>query len=176
MKQCKFLSWMMAIAIAILTFTACSDDEEETMTVHFQLLNEAGAECYKYQEDDNIIFRLRIDNNTDNATILPSVFEIIGTDIFSIYSAKGEYIGTPWDELFGNSSGKFVIESNSSAVILCPWLDAPSLGVEGHENYYSGCFSKTEKKLALPKGEYYSKFDISLKTKTKSCYRTFVIE
>lgn len=35
MKQCKFLSWMMAIAIAILTFTACSDDDESDMVSFF---------------------------------------------------------------------------------------------------------------------------------------------
>lgn len=173
----KYFKTIFELFVVVLTLTACysEDEDRDSMKVSFLLMNEEGEECYDFKEGKNIIFRLQIDNNTDNVVILPSIFDIIGTNIFHIYSINGEDLGTPWDELFGNSSGKFMIDSNGSAVVLCPWFDVPSLSIDGHDNFYSGCFCKTKKKASLPKGEYYSKFDIKLREKTITCYRTFII-
>ena len=58
----------------------------------------------------------------------------------------------------------------------CPWFDIPALYYQGHEHFYSAySFYKTDEKSPLPKGDYYSKFDIKLNDKTITCHRNFKI-
>lgn len=149
----------------------CSDE-----MVEFQLQNEYGIECYDFKEGDNIIFRLEIKNETDEDAIMPSFTEIVGFNIFSIYSLNGGKIGTPWDEIFTNSRGHDLIRAHSSAIFVCPWFDMYALTFNGHEHFYSNFFYKRNEKTPLPKGEYYSKFNIKLNDKIVICNRNFKIQ
>ena len=104
----KKLLLMMSVLLAIGLFNACnkSDDvtdinnhsekeEAGTITknsgdmVKFQLQNEDGMECYDFKEGDNIIFRLEIKNDTDEDAILPPFSEVLGLDVFCVYSQEG---------------------------------------------------------------------------------------
>ena len=143
--------------------------------VDFQLQNEDGIECYDFNEGDNIIFRLEIKNDTDEDTMMPRFYEIIGFDAFRVFSINGEDKGTPWDEIFTDSRMYDFIAAHSSVVIQCPWFDIPELYWNGHERYYSNMYYKKDEKLPLPKGEYYSRFDIKLNDKTIVCNRNFII-
>ena len=145
--------------------------------VDFQLQNEDGIECYDFKEGENIIFRLEIKNDTDEDAYLPPFTDIIGHDVFCVYSQNGEEIGTPWDEIWSYMVGGDFIGAHSSVVFVCPWFDIPALYFLGHEHFYSAySFYKTDEKSPLPKGEYYSNFDIKLNGKTIICNRTFKIQ
>ena len=192
---------MMSMLLSLVMFSACSSDDEmgdvsegqsptgnsETDNdnsnngtsddlVIFQLQDEYGIECYNFNEGDNIIFRLEIKNDADEDAIVRPFSEIIGFDAFRVYSIDGENKGTPWDQIFGNYRGRDIIPAHGSVIFLCPWFDIPALYCNGHEHYYSNMYYKKEQKLPLPKGEYYSKFDIKLNDKTINCYRSFKIK
>ncbi len=192
---------VISILLSFSMFCACSSDDEmgdvtkEPLTsesndekngeipqgtnderVDFQLQDKDGKECYSFKEGDNIIFRIEIKNDTGEDAIMPRFYEIIGFNAFRVYSINGEDKGTPWDEIFTNFLRFDFIGAHSSAVILCPWFDIPTLADEGHEHFYSGFFYKKEEKSPLPKGEYYSRFDAKLDDKTITCNRNFIIE
>ena len=153
----------------------CNGDEDSLVEVNFQIQNEDGIECYDFTEGDNIVFKLEFKNNTGETIIVRPFKEIIGFDAFHIYSVNGDDMGTPWDQMYGTLRGADIIEARSSVAIVCPWFDVPALALNGHEHFYSDCFYKTEEKSPLPKGEYYSKFDIELENKTITCKRAFKI-
>ena len=181
----KILVLMMNMLLAIGLFSACNKSDEVTdvkidessgYMVKFQLQNEDGIECYEFKEGNNIIFRLEIKNDTDEDAILPPFSEVLGLDVFSVYSQKGVKIGTPWDVIMTSFRESDVIRAHSSAVFVCPWFDIPALYFNGKEHYYSEFFYKKDDKSPLPKGEYYSKFDIRLNNKTITCNRKFEIK
>lgn len=144
--------------------------------VDFQLQNEDGIECYEFNEGDNIIFKLEIKNESDEDAYVRPFTEIIGFDAFRVYSQYGAIIGTPWDEILSNSRGRDFIPAHGSAIFVCPWFDIPALYCNGHEHYYSNMYYKKDEKLPLPKGEYYSRFDVKLNDKTIICNRNFMIK
>lgn len=43
-------------------------------------------ECCNFKEGDNIIFSLEIKNDTNEDAILPSFLEVLGLDVFNVYS------------------------------------------------------------------------------------------
>jgi hypothetical protein len=148
----------------------CSDE-----MVEFQLQNEYGIECYDFKEGDNIIFRLEFRNDSDEDAQVARFSEIIGWDGFRVYSIEGKDMGTPWDQIVTNSRMYDFIGAHSSEVILCPWFDIPALYCNGHEQYYSNMYYKTDEKMPLPKGQYYSRFEIKFEDKVITCNRNFII-
>jgi hypothetical protein len=172
MRKILFLTCFLAGMLV-----ACSNDDsgDNHVVADFQLQNEKGVECYDFQEGDNIIFKLEIRNDGDEEIILPPISEVIGFDIFRVYTKNGEDMGTPWDERFSSYVGHSMIRAYSSVVVTCPWFDISGLTFEGPDHLYSGCFIKKVEKMPLPIGEYYSKFDIKLNHKIVTCYRTFKI-
>lgn len=191
----KKLVLMMSMLLAFGLFSACSKSDDVTeinnhsekegagtiekssdLMVDFQLQNEDGTECYDFKEGDNIIFRLEIKNDTDEDVILPPFSEVLGLDVFTVYSLGGEEFGTPWDVIMTSFREYEIIEAHSSVVFICPWFDIPALYFNGTEHYYSEYFYKKDERLSLPKGEYYSKFDIKLNEKTITCHRDFIIK
>lgn len=107
---------------------------------------------------------------------MPPLSEVIGLDVFSVYSLEGGKIGTPWDVIITSFRGCEIIGAHSSAVFVCPRYDVPALFFNGHEHYYSEYFYKKEDKSSLTKGDYYSEFDIMLNEKTITCKREFNIK
>ena len=191
----KILVLMMSVLLALGLLSACSKSDDVTdinnhsekdgtgtiekssdLMVDFRLQNEDGMECYDFKEGDNIIFRLEIKNDTDEDAILPPFSEVLGLDVFSVYSREGEKIGTPWDVIMTSFRECEIIGAHSSAVFVCPWFDIPALYFNGTDHYYSEYFYKKDDKSPLPKGEYFSEFEIRLNEKTITCSRKFEIE
>ena len=127
---------MMSVLLALGLLSACSKSDDVTdinnhsekdgtgtiekssdLMVDFRLQNEDGMECYDFKEGDNIIFRLEIKNDTDENAILPPFSEVLGLDVFSVYSQEGEEIGTPWD----------VIMTSFRECEIMPYLSVPGL-------------------------------------------------
>ena len=191
----KQIGLLMSVLLALGLFSACgnSDDIPDTndhsekegtgtieessgQMVDFQLQNEDGTECYDFKEGDNIIFRLEIKNDTDEDVILPPFSEVLGLDVFTVFSLEGVKIGTPWDVIMTSFRECEIIGAHNSAVFVCPWFDIPALYYNGTEHYYSEYFYKKDDKSPLPKGEYYSEFGIRLNEKTITCSRKFEIK
>ena len=191
----KKLVLMMSVLLALGLLSACSKSDDVTdinnhsekdgtgtiekssdLMVDFRLQNEDGMECYDFKEGDNIIFRLEIKNDTDEDAILPPFSEVLGLDVFSVYSREGEKIGTPWDVIMTSFRECEIIGAHNSAVFVCPWFDIPALYYNGTEHYYSEYFYKKDDKSPLPKGEYFSEFVIRLNEKTITCNRKFEIK
>lgn len=190
----KKLLLMMSVLLAIGLFNACNKSDDVTdinnhsekeeagaitknsgYMVKFQLQNKDGMECYNFKEGDNIIFRLEIKNDTDEDAILPPFSEVLGLDVFCVYSQEGIKIGTPWDVIMTSFRECEIIGPHSSVVFVCPWFDIPALYFERTEHYYSEYFYKKDEKSPLPKGEYFSEFDIKLNEKTITCNQKFDI-
>ena len=172
----KKLVLMMSVLLALGLLSACSKSDDVTdinnhsekdgtgtiekssdLMVDFRLQNEDGMECYDFKEGDNIIFRLEIKNDTDEDAILPPFSEVLGLDVFTVFSQEGVRIGTPWD------------------VIMTNFRECEALYYNGTHHYYSEYFYKKDDKSPLPQGEYFSEFDIKLNEKTITCYRKFDI-
>lgn len=190
----KILVLIMNMLLAIGLFSACNKSDEVTdinnhsekegadtiekgsdLMVGFQLQNEDGMECYDFKEGDNTIFWLEIKNDTDEDAILPPFSEVLGFDVFTVYSQEGVKIGTPWDVIMTSFRECEIIGAHNSVVFVCPWFDIPALYYNGTHHYYSGYFYKKDDKSPLPQGEYFSEFDIKLNGKTITCYRKFDI-
>ena len=107
--------------------------------------------------------------------ILPPFLEVLGLDIFSVFSQEGDKIGTPWDLIMTSFRKCEIIRAHNSTVFVCPWFDIPALYYNGTQHYYSEYFLKKDDKSSLPHGEYFSEFDIKLNEKTITCYRKFDI-
>lgn len=191
----KKLVLMMSVLLALGLLSACSKSDDVTdinnhsekdgtgtiekssdLMVDFRLQNEDGMECYDFKEGDNIIFRLEIKNDTDEDAILPPFSEVLGLDVFTVFSQEGVRIGTPWDVIMTSFRECEVIRAQSSVVFVCPWFDIPTLYYNGTDHYYSEYFYKKDDKSPLPKGEYFSEFEIRLNEKTITCSRKFEIE
>ena len=190
----KILVLMMNMLLAIGLFSACNKSDEVTdinnhsekegadtiekgsdLMVGFQLQNEDGMECYDFKEGDNTIFWLEIKNDTDEDVILSPFSEVLGFDVFTVYSQEGVKIGTPWDVIMTSFRECEIIGAHNSVVFVCPWFDIPALYYNGTHHYYSEYFYKKDDKSPLPQGEYFSEFDIKLNEKTITCYRKFDI-
>ena len=190
----KILVLMMNMLLAIGLFSACNKSDEVTdinnhsekegadtiekgsdLMVGFQLQNEDGMECYDFKEGDNTIFWLEIKNDTDEDVILSPFSEVLGFDVFTVYSQEGVKIGTPWDVIMTSFRECEIIGAHNSVVFVCPWFDIPALYYNGTHHYYSEYFYKKDDKSPLPQGEYFSEFDIKLNGKTITCYRQFDI-
>ena len=190
----KKLVLMMSVLLALGLLSACSKSDDVTdinnhsekdgtgtiekssdLMVDFRLQNEDGMECYDFKEGDNIIFRLEIKNDTDEDAILPPFSEVLGLDVFTVFSQEGVRIGTPWDVIMTSFRECEIIGAHNSAVFVCPWFDIPALYFNGTDHYYSEYFYKKDDKSPLPKGEYFSEFEIRLNEKTITCNRKFNI-
>jgi hypothetical protein len=172
MRKILFLTCFLAGMLV-----ACDSDDDSGdnhVVADFQLQNEKGVECYDFQEGDNIIFKLEIRNDGDEEIILPPISEVIGFDIFRVYTKNGEGMGTPWDERFSSYVGHSMIRAHSSYIVVCPWFDVPALSSRT-EGFYSDLFLKKTEKTPLPKGDYHSIFDIKLNQKKVTCSQSFKI-
>ena len=181
-KTILLLPLMAAIG---LVFTACSSDDEKTtpvpdeptveldadtikvydnIGVKFQLLNSRNQAVTSFKQGENIIFKLVITNDRKNAVNYPTLMNIIGKDLFRIYSSAGEDLGVPWDYAHGSGVGNTILEPGDSLYFPCPAF-GPAIDIEkwkGDNSDKSLDFAKESSREYLPSGTYYTKFSINL--------------
>ena len=141
-KNAFIVSVVLLVAIH---FAGCSDSNDNNnpindetgelefthdtkdVSVIFQLQNENGEEAYTFNVGENIVFRLEIKNSGSETVVLPSQHELIGNNIFRVFSAAdNKDMGTPWNQESGIYSTLLphtLLSPNSSRVYLCPWLN-----------------------------------------------------
>ena len=181
----NFLLWMGAVLMMTVGMSSCNSDDEEgndnsPISVDFLIQDEHNVEKYIFKEGEDIIFRLEITNNGTEEAILPSPVDIINIDVFHVYTSNGEDMGKPYDLVVPgpNADIHLRIEANETKMYLCPWVNDPE-----SELYNSGfAFPKPymrymiDKLRPLPKGEYYSKFDIKLdNNRVITCQKSFSV-
>lgn len=176
-KNAFIVSVVLLVAIH---FAGCSDSNDNNnpindetgelefthdtkdVSVIFQLQNENGEETNIFKEGENIVFRLEIKNSGSETVVLPSQHELIGNNIFRVFShADHKDMGTPWDPESGIYSTLLphtLLSPNSSKVYLCPWLNKSETSLPlGSYPYFKPNGTKP-----LPAGNYYSEFEIKL--------------
>ena len=154
---------------------------EDSVKIQLQLLNSDSVAMDTFKEGEDIIFKLTI-SNTSSDWVQTAPMEKFSGDIFSVYSSDGVYIGKPWDQrlmtyfypLLTPKTEREQVCSwlevpDEDMVNLCLWLENP---VEDTSNLNTDkymsmginrvIFLKKERRQPLPKGSYYTQFDVSI--------------
>ncbi len=171
---------LILLIIGIIAYS-CSNDENENnesveldtdlpqdydgITVVFQLLNPDGVAVKSFREGENIIFKLSLTNRTSEEAIMPNMMNIFGKNTFRVYSKEGRNMGLPWDYLSMSDAmmGAIRLPQGASRTFICSWLNDPEIEKEG--------FGKDTIRYPLPRGEYYTQYDLSISDNKKVTYK-----
>jgi len=150
----------------------------EGLTVTFQMLNAESLPVTTFEEGENITFRLVVTNSRKENVTLPNTHVMLGENVFHIYTSQGEDIGLPWDSRVCFGLANLVTLPGQSYQFLCPAfgeLEDPDKF--NSASYYPGAdpwgswcvFFKTEYvRKPLPRGNYYTEFEINLNDEDSS--------
>ena len=135
------------------------------ITINFQLQNPNGLSVKSFREGENIIFTLSLTNRTSEEAIMPNVMKILGENTFRVYSKDGRDLGLPWDYLSMSDAmmGAIRLPQGASRTFICSWLNDPEIEKEG--------FGKDTVRYPLPRGEYYTQYDLSISDNKKVTYK-----
>lgn len=189
MRKRKLVMMILSLLVAGtgLVFTACSSDDSkqnvppepsvkldpdtiqvfEGLTVKFQMLNADSLPVTTFKEGENITFKLVVTNDRDTKVALPNTVVILGNDAFHIYTSQGADIGLPWDARYTYGLANQSYEPGQSRTVLCDafgeMVDVSAINPPTSVTDTWCIFFKTEyARKALPKGSYYTQFEINL--------------
>lgn len=176
------------IAAIGLLVTACGSDDEKTtpdpdetkvkldtdtikvydnIGVIFQLLNSKNQAVTSFKEGEDISISLKIANYRSEDVFLKHDEDLVGPNVFELFTHEGLSLGVPWDEIGSPTLGT-QINPNSYTVISCA-----AFGKRNDDGSYrydpnksSIVFLRTKDREALPKGRYLCKFMIDLNEST----------
>ena len=141
---------------------SCSNSDETTdgldnePKMEFYLTNAQGEKQTTFNANEEIIFNLKVINNTAETYEIPYQEKFLVpqyeatniVDVFSIYTSDGNFVGYPWDSMAVTMSKE--IEPGQSINIEVPWF-------ENKQWFYADMlFQKKEKRESLPAGSYYT--------------------
>ena len=177
----NLLFGFLVLVSAALCLAGCSDnddgicDDGYAVSVNFLLQDESGTEKCTFKGGENIIFRLDIINHDTVDVVLPSLVEIFNhDDIFHVYGSNGKDYGNPWDGLWLTEINHVIIGANATKSYLCPWINNPESEIPWNPQFLD---YRINTPRSLPKGNYYSKFNIILdNNRVVTCQKTFKIE
>ena len=166
----KNIKRLVLIAIMVVEISSCASDgfgTSDDIQVKYCLRNEQGEETTVFNYGENIIFELTLYNNGKYTVCLPdevTLFSIYST--FQVYSIDGKYIGTP----YSTAKKQFI----------------PVIISSGKKRQYQSCWMvhwedmnfpifPIELKEPLPKGTYYSYFQLDLNDDISQCKVSFTI-
>lgn len=159
---------------------------EDSVRIQLQLLNSDSVATDTFKEGEDIIFKLTV-TSTGREWVTMTPLHQIGDNIFNIYSSDGTDMGKPWDERLTKSINTILTpglvielvcslleEPDEEMKEICSWLEDPAghvKEIEGYdwEEYIQKTmgkrlvgFLKKESRSPLPKGNYYTQFDVSI--------------
>ena len=153
---------------------------EDSVKIQLQLLNSDSVAMDTFKEGEDIIFNLTI-TNTGSDWVQTAPMEKFSDDIFSVYSSDGVYIGKPWDQrlmtyFYPLLTPRTVREQvcswlevpDGDMVNLCLWIENPvedtsNLNLDQYVSTINRIiFLKKERRQPLPKGSYYTQFNVSI--------------
>lgn len=142
---------------------------EDSIKIQLQLLNSDSVAMNTFKEGEDIIFKLTIMNMSGELVMITPIDEFSDDNIFNIYSSNGSYVGKPWD-------GRWIalIHSFLTPGMLqehtCSWLEEPvgdtvDYLLNGTSTSIARVpirYYKQERRQPLPKGSYYTQFNVSI--------------
>ena len=142
---------------------------EDSVKIQLQLLNSDSVAMDTFKEGEDIIFKLTIMNMGSELVMITPIDEFSDDNIFNIYSSNGSYVGKPWD-------GRWIalIHSFLTPGMLqehtCSWLEEPvgdtvDYLLNGTSTSIARVpirYYKQERRQPLPKGSYYTLFNVSI--------------
>ncbi len=153
-----------AIALLIFTTISCEKEDQAELPVDFKfcLLDTLGKEKTVFNQGENIIFSFEIINKTSQDVHIGNFFS--NYDFFRVFQlntpeGKLDY-GVPYDHLFCEFIGAFLIPKNDSFKVVIPWYND-----EKYTDGYIGCPIETFHRDVpkLEKGKYCTEFSQSFK-------------
>lgn len=153
-----------------------SNDKDESgnpmVGVDFRLLNENGEPSTTFNYGDDICFDLVVDNRSDSPLAIgansgadtgPNI--VLGKDLFKVYSEQGEYVGVPWTSI-GASYVFVAISPKETAHLSCHWMAQKA----------QRPIEKNAQAEPLPRGKYYTQFEVTLYGSQKvKCRKEFSV-
>ena len=142
---------------------------EDSVKIQLQLLNSDSVAMDTFKEGEDIIFKLTISNTSSDWVYTTPIDKFSDDNIFGIYSSNGSYVGKPWD-----GRQIYFIHSFLTPEMFqehtCSWLEEP---IEDMTDYVIKGSSisiarvpiryyKLERRQPLPKGSYYTLFNVSI--------------
>lgn len=195
MKKISFM--VMSLLLAGMAFTACSSDDDmqvkenvvldadtlqvfDNFDVKFQMLDAQGRPVTKFKEGENITFKLAVTNKQKETFEL--IADFIGMDVFRIFSASGNDLGLPWDAVVQKGISAYFLHQSESATVSCQ-----AFGKSDEEIPFESKldFARYKDRNPLPKGSYYTQFELKLNAQGKTpgegakgivCRKAFTIE
>ncbi len=140
---------------------------EDSVKIQLQLLNSDSVAVDTFTEDEDIIFKLSISNISSGWIFTATILEF-SENIFDVYSSDGTYVGRPWDGRIISGIHSFLTPEMLQEH-LCSWLEEPV--VDPKTKYRESFlptgrrpirYYKLERRQPLPKGSYYTQFDVSI--------------
>ena len=189
MKKLKLSFLLLPLIVAIgLLVTACNSDDEKNTTVPnepkveidadtlqvydgigviLQLLNSKDHAVTTFKEGEDIIITLKIANYRSTDVYLRHNEDLVGPNVFELFTQEGSSLGVPWDEIGSPTLGT-LISPNSFTTISCA-----AFGKRNDDGSYKYdprkstiVFLRNSDRNALPKGRYYVKFVIDINEST----------
>lgn len=188
---------VMSLLMAGMAFTACSNDDDmqvrenvvldadtvqvfDNFDVKFQMLDAQGRPVTKFKEGENFTFKLAVINKQKETFELST--EFIGMDAFRVFSAAGDNLGLPWDAVVQMGMAVYFLHQSESATVSCR-----AFGKNSDERPILTRLSlvKDKDRNPLPKGSYYTQFELKLNAQGKTpgegakgivCRKAFTIE
>ena len=165
-----------------------AEDFANYIVPDFRLINAEGKATTVFSYGENIKFDLTLRNISDH-TISFAETDVLGEDLFRVFTKGGVDLGCPWD--FTMSKQVYpplpiTIAAGGSASWNCKWKgllydtsnglvnsDNPDIAVGETDEIK---FIQTTERTNLPKGDYYCQFDIALGDDVKTCWQDFTVE
>ncbi len=192
----KKLLLTTSLLLSFGMFSACSsnDDAEDiveidlntvqdcdSISVDFRLVNSEGQAVKTFKEGEQILFRLTVTNKTGKKLNCQSPVNIVGVDMFQVYS-NGKILGRPWDFTLTYCSprNQFWVEQ-IDYVYECPWQgQVLDIDKENYREFHvpsSGVvFIKKQDQQPLPVGQYYTEFRLTLsEDNVITCHKDFSV-
>jgi hypothetical protein len=149
--------------------------------VDFRLVNSEGQAVKTFKEGEQILFRLTVTNKTGKKLNCQSPVNIVGVDMFQVYS-NGKILGRPWDFTLTYCSprNQFWVEQ-IDYVYECPWQgQVLDIDKENYREFHvpsSGVvFIKKQDQQPLPVGQYYTEFRLTLsEDNVITCHKDFSV-
>ena len=192
MKAYKMIFYLTMVVALVLGSMGCSSSDDDIVfndndtnvghnsenegrdliSFSFQTCNNLGYPTQTFRYGENIVFSLLITNNSDIDISygLQDADIIFGTDMFSVYTEEGSFIGLPWTGMYCEYVSlkvPFLIPAKSTKQVFCKWKFD-----EGVNSSHPLCKASDSDNENLPVGKYISSFCIEYNTALGSLQKT----
>ncbi len=123
------------LLLFLFPFTLMSCDktqnDEDTVTFEFQLLDGSSKQDTKFSYEENFSFRFSIINNTEDGIVLTEMYNMENFfEVFKIGDA-GELVsfGKPYNAIFCEYVGGYIIDSGDTLLVEIPWIPDQDLEI-----------------------------------------------